>query len=72
MIRYVNQNPWRHGVTDHPGSYRFSSFRSTLTQGPTMIARDQILAQFGSIENLEDSLHTQVDETCIRMLLLEE
>jgi hypothetical protein len=37
-----------------------------------MIARDQILAQFGSIENLEDSLHTQVDETCIRMLLLEE
>jgi REP element-mobilizing transposase RayT len=34
MIRYVNQNPWRHGVTDHPGSYRFSSFRSTLTQGP--------------------------------------
>ncbi|MCX6277746.1 MAG: transposase [Bacteroidetes bacterium] len=72
MIRYVNQNPWRHGVTDHPGSYRFSSFRSTITNGPTIIAKDKIMRQFGSSENLEASLLNQVDESKIKLLLLEE
>jgi putative transposase len=72
MIRYVNQNPWRHGVTEHPSNYRFSSFRATMTSGPTMVAKEQVQEYFGSHENLAANLLTQVDETTIRLLMLEE
>jgi REP element-mobilizing transposase RayT len=72
LIRYVNQNPWRHGQIEHPGYYRFSSYRSTLTSGPTMIAQDKVIGHFGSRENLETGLLTQVDEEGIRMFLLED
>jgi REP element-mobilizing transposase RayT len=72
MIRYVNQNPWRHGVAGHPANYRFSSFRATMTNGPTLIAKEQVQSYFGSHENLEANLLTQVDETVIRPLILEE
>jgi REP element-mobilizing transposase RayT len=72
MIRYVNQNPWRHGIAEHPANYRFSSFRATMTSYPTMVAKEQVQACFGSHENLETNLLIQVDETRIRTLLLEE
>ena len=72
MIRYVNQNPWRHGATEHPANYRFSSFRATMTAGPTMVAKEQVREYFGSHENLETNLLTLVDETTIRPLMMEE
>ena len=72
MIRYINQNPWRHGVTEHPASYRFSSFRATLTTFPTMIAKEKVQECFGSRENLAANLLTKVDEKYIRTLILEE
>jgi putative transposase len=72
MIRYVNQNPWRHGVTEHPANYRFSSFRATMTTGPTMLAKEQVQSYFGSHDNLAANLLTQVDESTIRKLMLEE
>jgi REP element-mobilizing transposase RayT len=72
LIRYVNQNPRRHGVTDHPGNYRFSSYRATMTTGPTLVAKDQVQEYFGSHENLENNLLLQVDESAIRNLTLEE
>lgn len=72
MIRYINQNPWRHGVTEHPANYRFSSFRATMTSAPTMLAKELVQMYFGSHENLATNLLTLVDETPIRSLMLEE
>ena len=72
MIRYVNQNPWRHGLTESPANYRFSSFRATLTTAPTMVAKEQVQGYFGSRENLTTSLLTRVDESTIKPLMLEE
>ncbi len=72
MVRYVNQNPWRHGVTEHPANYRFSSFRATMTNGQTMIAKEQVQGYFGTHENLAINLLTLVDENLIRPLILEE
>ena len=72
MIRYVNQNPWRHGVADHPADYRFSSYRATMTSGPTLVAKEQVRAYFGSHENLENNLLSQVDESTIKTLMLED
>jgi len=72
MIRYVNQNPWRHGVAEHPANYKFSSFRATLTTSATMIAKEQVQQYFGSHENLLANLLSRVDEDAIRPFMLEE
>jgi putative transposase len=72
LIRYVNQNPWRHGAAEHPANYRFSSFRATMSAAPTMLAKEQVQEYFGSHENLETNLLTQVDEDLIRSYILEE
>jgi putative transposase len=72
MIRYINQNPWRHGATEHPAAYRFSSFRAITSSGPTMLAKEQVQHYFGSHENLTSNLLTQVDEHNIKNLILEE
>lgn len=72
MIRYVNQNPWRHGVTEYPASYRFSSFRATVTTSPTLVAKEKVQGYFGSNENLAVNLLTKVDETQIRSDIMEE
>jgi len=72
MIRYVNQNPWKHGAAEHPANYRFSSFRATVTASPTLIAKQEVHGYFGTHENLESNLLTQVDETAIKSLMLEE
>jgi REP element-mobilizing transposase RayT len=72
LIRYVNQNPWRHGATEHPANYRFSSFRATMTCGPTMVAKERVQVWFGSHENLAANLLAHVDEVAIRGLILED
>ncbi|MEI7663542.1 MAG: transposase [Bacteroidota bacterium] len=72
LIRYINQNPWRHGVTEHPANYRFSSFRATMTSGQTMVAKEMVQSYFGTRENLTANLLTQVDEEVIRPFILEE
>jgi putative transposase len=71
MIRYINQNPWRHGVAEHPANYKFSSFRATLTSHTTMVAKEKVQEFFGSHENLTANLLTKVDESYIRTMILE-
>ncbi|HNY03606.1 MAG TPA: hypothetical protein PKG48_13495 [Bacteroidales bacterium] len=71
MIRYVNQDPCRHGAAEHPGIYRFSSFRATLSSSPTLLAKDQVREYFGTNGNLEENLLTRVDESIIRYCRLE-
>jgi REP element-mobilizing transposase RayT len=72
LIRYINQNPWIHGAVEHPGNYRFSSFRATVTASPTLIAKAQVQEQFGGPGNLTEGLLEAVDEKSIKRLLLEE
>jgi len=72
LIRYVNQNPWRHGAAEHPANYRFSSFRATMSSGHTMIAKAEVQEYFGSNDNLAANLLTHVDESTIKSLLLED
>ncbi len=72
MIRCVNQDPWRHGVTENPAQYRFSSFRATLTNGPSMVAKEKVMECFASKDDLTVNLHTPVDEKKVRMFMMED
>jgi len=71
MIRYINQDPCRHGVVQHPADYRFSSLRATLTSGPTLVAKDRLHEWFGTGDNLVANLLGPADEAAIRHLALE-
>jgi len=43
-----------------------------MTTGPTMVAKELVQSYFGTRENLTTNLLTQVDETMIKPLLLED
>jgi putative transposase len=49
LSRYVVLNPVRAGITDHPGAYRWSSYRATVgsVARPDFLACDAILEEFG-------------------------
>ncbi len=72
MIRYVNQDSWRHGAAEHPGYYRFSSYRATLSAAPTLLAKDEVRGCFGTTGNIEENLLSRVDESVIRHCRLED
>jgi len=72
LIRYVNQDPWRHGATEHPALYRFSSFRATLSAAPTLLAKERVIGHFGTHGNLEENLLAPVNPNLLRRFTLEE
>ncbi|MBL6950959.1 MAG: hypothetical protein ISR57_09985 [Bacteroidales bacterium] len=72
VMRYINQNPRKHGIVSNCELYRYSSFRATISPHPTLIAKKEIHEQFGSYETLKKMLIEPVDEKGLKMYLLEE
>ena len=72
VMRYINQNPRKHGIVSNCEWYRYSSFRATISPHPTLIAKKEIFERFGSYETLKQMLIEPVDEKGLKMYLLEE
>jgi len=72
MMRYINQNPRKHGVVSNCEWYRYSSFRASICPHPTLIAKQEIQQKFGSYETLKKLLNEPVDVKGMKMYLLEE
>jgi REP element-mobilizing transposase RayT len=72
VVRYINQNPRKHGVVEQCEQYRYSSFRATVSPHPTLIARQEIQDRFGNYEMLRHLLTEPVNEKGIKMYLLED
>ena len=47
LIRYIHQNPVTHGFAVHLAEWPHSSFLSHLSDRPTRLLRDEVLAFFG-------------------------
>jgi putative transposase len=52
-IRYIHQNPQKHGFVDDFRSWLYSSYKIMLDTSPTFIKRDEILEWFGGIKGYE-------------------
>lgn len=72
MVRYINQNARRHGVTDDLSSYRFSSFRSTVSGTGDLVNRDEVIRHFGMGEMLIQNLLAPVDERAVKPFMMEQ
>jgi len=71
MVRYVNQNARKHGYTEDESQYRFSSFRSSVTSGPSMVCKEELSNYFCNGKTLSENLSMEVDEEKIKMFILE-
>jgi len=72
LIRYINQNARKHGLVEDCSSYRFSSFRATVTTWPTLIPKEEIIRRFGNREMLANILSEPVKEKGLKRYLLEK
>ena len=52
LVRYIHQNPQKHGFVDDFRTYPYSSYGSLLSQQPTRLRRDTVLAWFGGAASL--------------------
>jgi len=71
MIRYINQNARKHGIADDDSRYRFSSYRSTVTSGPSLICKEELAKYFYNGKTLAENLSAEIDEEKIKMFILE-
>jgi len=71
VLRYINQNPRKHGLAADCERYRYSSFRATVCPHPTLIAREAIQQRFGNYGTLRNLLTEPVTEEGLKMYLLE-
>lgn len=47
LLIYIHNNPARHGFTEHPADWPYSSYNSYLSGEQTSLPRDEVLNWFG-------------------------
>ena len=72
MIRYINQNARRHGVTEELSCYRYSSYRATVAGLGSIVNRDELIRHFGLGDMMIRNLNAVVDEKKVKMFMMEE
>ncbi len=53
LILYIHHNPQKHGLIDDFRLWPFSSYESLLSNQPTRLKRDEVIAAFGDIETFK-------------------
>jgi putative transposase len=51
LVQYIHYNPQKHGFVDDFRTYHYSSYSAHLSQKPTKLKREEILAWFGNEQN---------------------
>jgi REP element-mobilizing transposase RayT len=65
IIAYLHLNPVSSGLVKFPDDWKFSSYKSLITEGPTQLCREQVLEWFGGKESFIEfhQLFQDEDET---------
>ena len=50
VVAYIHQNPQKHKFVDHFRDWKYSSYSTHLSEQPTRLKRDEVLAWFGDRE----------------------
>ncbi|MDP2423955.1 MAG: hypothetical protein Q8M23_06380 [Bacteroidales bacterium] len=53
LVSYIHMNPVKHGFTDDFESYPYSSYREYLSDKPSIVSLDYMLAMFDDINNFK-------------------
>jgi putative transposase len=49
-IKYINLNPVRHRIVEHPWQWEFSSYNGVCSKNQTFLAKEKVLRWFGNVE----------------------
>jgi putative transposase len=72
VIYYINYNPVKHKIVNHPMDYPWSSYLGSISEKPTKLQREKIIQIFGSKQHFEKyHLHDQMT-AAIDHLLFED
>jgi len=71
LVRYINLNPCRHGLTKNPAHFRYCSFNATVRQSLSLIPRDELAGRFGGQHQLAEAISEPPDEYQLRKYMLE-
>lgn len=69
LIAYIHWNPQKHGFVDDFRSWTYSSYHAILSQKPTRLRRDNVLAWFNGAATFQSSHQQVVDEALIAPLI---
>jgi len=69
LVAYIHQNPERHGLVEDFRMWAHSSYRALVSQGPTHLERDEVLAWFQDLAVFEDAHRRPVAEAQIARLV---
>lgn len=72
LIFYIHFNPQKHGFVDDFREWQWSSFSSLMSNQPTKLQRDDVLAWFGNRMGLDEFHRGVVDEKRIFELIRED
>jgi hypothetical protein len=72
LVVYLHRNPEKHGLVDDFRHWTFSSYQAILSNKPTRVQRDEVLAWFGGVKWFEDAHLSDSDERQIAHLIEEE
>jgi putative transposase len=62
LVAYIHQNPQKHGFVADFGEWPFSSYHAVLSQKPTRLERDEVLAWFQSPAAFQDAHRQPVSD----------
>ena len=70
LIRYIHQNPQKHGFVDDFRRWKHSSYQVISTNKRTLIDRDMILSLFGSVDQFIKT-HTEWEQNLTQEMMLD-
>lgn len=51
LISYIHNNPIHHGITTDVSQYKWTSYKTIISQKPTKLKRKEVIKYYGDIEN---------------------
>jgi len=72
LISYIHRNPQKHGFVDDFRAWPYSSYRAFLSEKPTRLKRDDVLAWFDGPEAFEAFHRQEVSEELVAPLVLDD
>ncbi len=72
LVAYIHRNPEWHGLVKDFDGWPYSSYGAFLSEEPTFLERDEVLARFGGREAFLTAHSTELDERDIAELIAED
>ena len=72
LIFYIHYNPEKHEIIEDYKDYRFSSYRSFLSDKPSKLARNTVIEYFGNRDEFIEYHNYLHDEKVIQKYIIED